>query len=68
MRYIHDGELRNRTVEPPTVFVFDEPNTTGRTNTALRQAARFGDVLAKQRQTGTSPILADHTEWRWTDD
>ncbi len=29
MRYIHDGKLRNRTIDPPTVFVFDESATSG---------------------------------------
>lgn len=70
MRYIHDGKLRNRTVEPPKVFVFDEPKTTGRTNTALRKATLFGETLAKQRKTESSSVLAghDHGQWRWTND
>ncbi|WP_435551761.1 hypothetical protein [Natrinema sp. CGMCC1.2065] len=65
MRYIHDGKLRNRTIDPPTVFVFDELATTGtgRTNTALRTA------LLKQRKTATTPLLVGHEpcQWRWTD-
>ncbi|QCC59424.1 hypothetical protein DVR14_12610 [Natrinema thermotolerans] len=59
MRYIHDGKLRNRTIDPPTVFVVDEAATPGigRTNTALKTA------LLHQRRTTSS----DRHQWRWTD-
>lgn len=74
MRYIHDGTLRNRTVEPPVLFVVDEANThgTGRTDTALQLVKE----LSKVRKTADTPLLIGHepdrdrdTEsgWRRTD-
>ncbi|PGF15814.1 hypothetical protein CP556_06590 [Natrinema sp. CBA1119] len=65
MRYIHDGKIRNQTIDPPALFVFDESDTagTGRTNTGLRTA------LLKQRKTESTPLLIGHepSRWRWTD-
>ncbi len=58
MRYIHDGEVRNRTIDPPkrARFVFSEPTShgRGRTNTAVRMA----DVVAKMR--GNAPLVIGH--------
>ncbi|SEH14653.1 hypothetical protein SAMN04487967_1705 [Natronorubrum sediminis] len=72
MRYIHDGELRDKTTDVPPVFVFDEANThgTGRTDTALRTAAALGPQLTKLRKTETTPLVIGHGEdrWRWTDE
>ncbi|MCU4743381.1 hypothetical protein [Natronoglomus mannanivorans] len=68
MRYIHNGELRNRTIDPPTVFVFDEPNASGlgRTNTA----AHFGRELATLRKTEKpKPLCLGHelSRSRWSE-
>ncbi|WP_436346962.1 hypothetical protein [Natronorubrum sp. FCH18a] len=61
MRYIHDGELCDETVDVPPVFVFDEANArgTGRTNTALKTAA-LAPLLAKQRKTSITPFVVGH--------
>ena len=62
MRYIHDGTVRNRTVEPPKTFVGSEPVTSARRN-------GFGKLLYKLRRT-EKPLLVGHENdhWRWTDD
>ena len=65
MRYIHDGKLRNRTVEPPKTFVASEPVT------CARGQPDFGKLLNKIRRAET-PLLISHEEdarrWRWTDE
>ncbi len=69
MRYIHDGQLRDPTVDPPVVFVFDEPVTDGRGRTDT--AALMADLLTKVRRKDVSPVIDhardDPTTWRWTD-
>ncbi|MFC7232171.1 hypothetical protein ACFQMM_13705 [Saliphagus sp. GCM10025308] len=66
MRYIHDGKLRETTIDPPPVFVFDESQNAarGRTDTA----ALMVSILAKQRRMENRPLLIDHeeSEWRWS--
>ncbi|UTF52820.1 hypothetical protein [Natronosalvus rutilus] len=68
MRYIHDGALRDTTIDPPPVFVFDESQTParGRTNTAALMAS----ILAKQRRLENRPLCIGHedkSEWRWSE-
>ena len=68
MRYIHDGKLRDVTIDPPPVFVFDEAQTRarGRTDTA----ALFASTLAKQRRMENPPLCIGHeddSEWRWSE-
>ncbi|MFP9192989.1 hypothetical protein ACLI4Q_15215 [Natrialbaceae archaeon A-CW1-1] len=67
MRYIHDGKLRDVTIDPPPIFVFDEAQTRarGRTNTAF-----LASTLAKQRRIENPPFCIDHeddSEWRWSE-
>ncbi|WP_276255605.1 hypothetical protein [Halomontanus rarus] len=67
MRYIYDGKLRNRTIDPPPVFVFDEPNASGLGRTDM--AAHLGRELSKLRKTeGPRPLLIGHdpSQWRWS--
>ncbi|SIS14623.1 hypothetical protein SAMN05421752_11435 [Natronorubrum thiooxidans] len=62
MRYIYDGTLRNRTIEPPKAFVGSEPVMSARRNS-------FGKLLYKLRRT-EKPLIVGHEQnrWRWTDD
>ncbi|MFP8957167.1 hypothetical protein ACLI4Y_10585 [Natrialbaceae archaeon A-CW3] len=67
MRYIHNGKLRDVTIDPPPVFVIDEAQTRarGRTNTAL-----LASTLAKQRRMDSPPLCIGHEddgEWRWSE-
>ncbi|ADD03877.1 uncharacterized protein Nmag_0285 [Natrialba magadii ATCC 43099] len=66
MRYIHDGKLRNRTVEPPKKLVPSEPVTAarGRTDTAALMAS----MLTKLRRVENPPLCIGHerNEWRWS--
>lgn len=69
MRYIHDGKLRNATVEPPVTFVVNEPVTDGRGRTDT--AALMANLLRKHRRGSISPVVGHESDerdnWRWTD-
>ena len=60
MRYIYDGELRDKTAELPTLFIVDEACThgRGRTDTTL-QAEALAPALAKVRK-GPTPTIVGH--------
>jgi len=74
MRYIHDGRLRDVTIDPPRFFIVDEHQgpARGRTDTASLLAS----TLARSRRSGGVQVI-DHAEpddpertveptWRWS--
>jgi len=65
MRYIHNGELTNRTIDPPRKLVFDEPVSSG----TGKATAGLGTVLRNLRKTDSRPIVIGHepSDWRGTD-
>ncbi len=66
MRYIHDGTVRNPTVEPPKLFIVCEDTThgRGRTDTSLL----FADQIRKMRDSVPLIVGHDSGRWRWSDD
>jgi len=75
MRYIHEGRLRETTIDPPTFFVVDEPQgpARGRTDTAallasmVRKERRSGNVQVIGHEQPADPERGVEPQWRWSE-
>jgi len=75
MRYIHDGRLRDATIDPPRFFVVDERQgpARGRTDTAtllasmVRKQRRSSDVQVIGHEESADPERTVEPQWRWSE-